>query len=204
MSPEYKALCQAVPCQIVLRKTNNITATAIGNFIISLPPFNKATRTSTLSFSTRDGTSAHINLSTYKNNGYDNETACSAATTASSGSLSCTIPASMKSNQTYILKVKEGYNSTTLAYRVLYIGTSAYDRFGATGIILSALTFLSLVMLGLSSGVMVVIFAIIGLIFVSLLNLLDTGSIIGMGSMLIWIFIAGAIIIYKLMGRRVQ
>jgi len=203
-SSEYKALCQAVPCQIMLQKQGNITATTIGNFIISLPPFNKVTRTSTMSFATRDGTSAYINLSTYKNNGYDNETVCSDAVTGSTGSLSCTIPATAKGNQSYVLKVKEGQNSTTLAYRLLYIGTSAYTRFGYNGIVLAALTFMSLALLGISSGIMMVVFALLGLIFVSLLNILDTGSIIGIGSTLIWIFIAGAIIIYKLMKRRVQ
>lgn len=202
-STQYKALCQAVPCTISLRKQGNTTFSSINNYNLNLA-YSKTTKTATLIFSTKDGTSAVMNLSIYKNNGYDNETMCSMQQVTSGGTLTCTIPTSIQTNQSYIIKVKEGYNSTTLAYRIVADIMSAYDRYGGTGIVMSAFAYLTLVLMGLSSGIIAVASGILGLILITLLGIFDGGSLIGLGSALIWVICAGGILIWKMYKRRVQ
>jgi len=202
-TPQYKALCQAVPCTILISQEGETTTTTIDNYNIDLT-YNEATRISTLRFSTKDGSSAVINLTTYLNNGYDNTSVCSSQVLASAGTLNCQIPTTAITNNSYIVKIKEGYNSSTLGYRLITIQDSAFDRFGGTGIIITAFSFITLAFMGIGSGIMVIIMGFLGLALASMLMFFDAGGMFGIGSSIIWLFCAGLIIIWKLTKRRVQ
>ena len=202
-TPQYKALCQAVPCTILISQEGETTTTTIDNYNIDLT-YNEETRISTLRFSTKDGSSAVINLTTYLNNGYDNTSVCSSQVLASAGTLNCQIPTTAITNNSYIVKIKEGYNSSTLGYRLITIQDSAFDRFGGTGIIITAFSFITLAFMGIGSGIMVIIMGFLGLALASMLMFFDAGGMFGIGSSIIWLFCAGLIIIWKLTKRRVQ
>ncbi len=202
-TPQYKALCQAVPCTVLISQEGETTTTTIDNYNIDLT-YNEETRISTLRFSTKDGSSAVINLTTYLNNGYDNTSVCSSQVLASAGTLNCQIPTTAITNNSYIVKIKEGYNSSTLGYRLITIQDSAFDRFGGTGIIITAFSFITLAFMGIGSGIMVIIMGFVGLALASMLMFFDAGGMFGIGSSIIWLFCAGLIIIWKLTKRRVQ
>ena len=81
---------------------------------------------------------------------------------------------------------------------------TSQDLFGGTGIILGAIALLTLALMGVASAIDVIIFKIAGLIVIGLLNFLETGSAVGMGSTIIWAVVAGGILIFKISKRRIQ
>lgn len=200
-SPEYLALCQATPCQINLRKPfNEGEDLSIYNNIAYSFNMNKTSRTVTMTFATTDGSSTTMAMNVTAV--ADEEiTICSDTSTTSGGTLVCVIPQNAE-NTTYMAQVtRDGafFGLTSFA-----LSPTAPEIFGNTGLILSALAFLTLALMGISSGIATIVLGIVGLIFASLLMIFEGGSVIGIGSALIWLIIAGIIIIYKISHRRVS
>ena len=55
---------------------------------------------------------------------------------------------------------------------------------------------------GVFDGVAVVVFGLLGLIFAIPLTLFDGGSVIGVGASLLWVIVAGCIILYKIIMKK--
>jgi hypothetical protein len=126
---------------------------------------------------------------------------CDETKTASAGTIVCSIPISYE-NTTYTTEVwKDG---KYLGYQQFSLLPKAQEIFGSSGLILTALAFLTLALMGISSGVATIVFGILGLIFAGLLSIFESGSIFGIGSAIVWLIIAGIIIIFKLSHRRVS
>jgi len=197
-SPEYVALCQATPCQINLRKPYQVqpSLSPFENIVFSLV-FNDVTREMTFTFSTIDGSSTAINMTTTKTS--DSSIVCADLKTSSAGTLVCQVPITYE-NTTYITELyKDG---KYMGYRMFSLSQKPQDIFGTTGILLTAIAFLSLALMGMSSGVATIVFGIMGLVFASLLAIFNSGNILGIGSALIYIIVAGVIIIFKINQRR--
>jgi len=199
-SEQSLALCQATPCLIDLRQRQSIEelTSIIDNLVYDYEadPDNRQT---TFTWTTTDGSSTTINMTIFNFN--ITEVVFSQETTASGGSITGTVPMGF-GNQTYFVHIyRDGQLFGTDA---LDLDLTAYDVFGYTGIILSAFAFLMLALMAVSSGIGVVIFGTVGLSFLGMLNLFQTGSIFGMASSFIWIIIAGGIIIWKVSKRQVQ
>lgn len=201
-SPEYLALCQATPCQINLRKTiDESTGMSERDNIVYAYSFNKTTRTATFDFSTKDGTETTMNMTILSSNAYENETACSTILTTSGGQISCAIPLSFTNTSYQTLIFKDGeYFGTS----VDSLAPGSMELFGYTGIILTAIAYLFLALMGISSGIATIIFGIIGLVFMGLIQMFESGSIFGLASAIIWLIVAGVIIIFKITKRRIQ
>ncbi len=205
-SSPFLALCQTTPCQIsfneesTLNEVSNYTLESNLDYLITL---DETTRTVTASFSTLDGSTLTFILRLVRFDGYNNYTVCNESIRTSGGSLSCTVPAAAR-NTTYLV---EFYTSNSpenwVTYRWFSLNPHALDTFGYTGVIMTVLLYLTLVFMAIpSGGIAVVVFGIIGLILAMLLTLFTAGSIFGAGSSIMWLIVAGTIIIFKASKRR--
>jgi hypothetical protein len=201
-SPEYLALCQATPCQINLRKTTDESEglSERDNLLYDYD-FNETTRTASFTFATKDNTQTEINMTIYSSNQYENDTACSATLTTSGGQIDCIIPFEFANTSYQTIITRDGQ----------YFGTAfdslapkSMDIFGYTGLILTAIAYLLLALMGISSGIATIIFGIIGLVFMGIIQIFESGNVFGMASAIIWLIVAGVIIIIKITKRRIQ
>ena len=158
--------------------------------------FNELTRIITVIFTTMSGGTSTVSLNTTQYDRFGNTTICSDQLTTSSGTLTCLIPESF-GNITVISKL---FNNGELVTMNTFTIDDP-DLFGADGIILGLILLITLPLMAITSTVGVAIFAIVGLIAVSLLQLFDAGSILGPGAAILWIIIAGVIIIFKIRNR---
>ena len=202
-SPEFLALCQATPCQINFQKESDITPIGDYEHIENLQysiVLDTDTRVVTLTYATQNGASSKMDLNVTKWDSYVNDTFCAETQTSSGGTLTCTVPATYK-NMTYFVDVyKDG---DFVAQRFFDLSPDAMDTFGNTGIILSALIYLTAVLMAVSGGgISVLVFAVIGVIVASALALFNGGGVIGVGSAILWFIVAIVIIIAKISGRK--
>lgn len=200
-SQEYLALCQATPCQINLRKPYESvsTLTDIQNLVYSLD-LNQSTNKVTFTFATKDGTPTTINF-LVETISLFNTTLCNQTLTTSGGAIICDVPTSY-TNKTLLAQVTK--DNLYFGYKSFSLSNNPRDIFGSTGIILSAMAFLALALMGISSGIATVVLGIVGLVFVGLLQIFASGNIIGIGSAIVWLIVAGIIIIFKISHRRVS
>lgn len=202
---EFQALCQATPCQINLRKPyeNTEGISVLSNIVYSMTPQNAfhSGKSVTFSFSTKDGTSTNIVMNVTRSTTLTNETICSESTTTSAGSVVCAIPLAYQ-NATYLARVY--MDGEILGFRTYTDELSAKETFGDTGIFLTALGYLMLAFMGISSPTASIVLGIIGLMAMGGMTLIDGMSAFGVGATLLWLIIAGAILIWKYQQRRVQ
>jgi hypothetical protein len=81
------------------------------------------------------------------------------------------------------------------------VSADPQDIFGDDGYIFVIMLMLTIPMMFISSGVGVVVGAIMGLIIAGALNLFTLGSVFGVASSITWLIIAGGIIIWKISQR---
>lgn len=200
-SSPFLAICQSSPCQINFQEEDqlainyNYTQEGNLNYFITL---DEGTRTATATFNTLDGSTTTANLKVIRFDNYLNVTICDDNLTTSSGSLSCTVPLSAR-NSTYIVEFGT-YNSplTWVTYRYFSLDPNAISNFGYSGVVMTLLLTLTLVFMAIPSGMTaIIIFGILGIIFASILVIFSGGSIFGIGSSILWLISAGAILIWK-------
>lgn len=80
--------------------------------------------------------------------------------------------------------------------------TTPAQNFGSTGIILALIMYITLPMMLITERIGVIIFGILGLVFAGIIGIYTSGAILGVGSVILWFMIAGAIIIYKISRRK--
>lgn len=201
-SPEFLALCQATPCQINLRQSTDETDgfSERDNLIYDYD-FNKTTRTASFTFATKDNTQTEINMTILSSNQYANETACTTSLTTSGGQIDCVIPTAFTNTSYQTIIYQDGQYFGT-AFDSL--APSSMEIFGYTGLILTAIAYLMLALMGISSGIATIIFGIIGLVFMGIIQIFESGNVFGMASAIIWLIVAGIIIIIKITKRRIQ
>ena len=206
ISSEYLAICTdpSLMCQINLQETSDIEE--LLNF--SVPDnlaytfnFDEDDRKITFDFSTIDGTDTTINYTVTQLDAYMNNTVCSESVTSSGQTMECVIPQTYKNTTYYVLIYKDGDFMKSAYYSLKPDG---FATFGYSGIFLGTLAYMMIVLMGATSGVVAVVMGIVGLIFISLLGIFSGGSILGLGSTILWFIVAGIIIIIKISGRRVN
>jgi hypothetical protein len=201
-SDEYLVLCQTAPCQVNLKKpyTQNISFNKLSNIIYSMTSDIdfKASSNIQLNYSTTDGTTPTMALAVIKTSIIGNATVCNTSVAASSGTLNCPINATY-ANSTYSVSLFK--NNDFVGYRQYQQKPTSMDIFGPQAIIVTALIFLSLSLMAISNPPIAMITGIVSIIFLIMLNLFEGGSIFGIGSSLIYLMIAGAILIYKMIRR---
>lgn len=194
---EFLAICQTSTCLINIRQQGDVGLLAkgdsFGDLVYTLTP-NQTARTLDFEWLTVSGNDADIIFTVTKFDGYGNNTVCSDSQSLSAGTMTCTIPLSA-GNSTYQVLIE--YDDETLING--FFSLQPKNPFGATGILLEILLYMTLVLIAVPSGAVVTLVgAVLGLIFGGLLYLYTSGSIIGTGSMIVWFVIACIIIIIKI------
>jgi hypothetical protein len=157
--------------------------------------FNKTSRKITTYFSSTDGNSVLMFLNATILDNIGNKTACSVSYSASFGSFDCVIPDSVGNTTIKANLYKNGELITT---EIFSIPIDKKSIFGYDNFILSFLLIISLALMMVSSLVGMIIGVFLGVIVSVMLMFIDGGTILGSTSALIWLFIAGGIIIWKL------
>lgn len=160
--------------------------------------FNKTTRRITVIFTSTDGTAKTVMINATKYDMFGNDTICTDSLTSASGTLICDIPASY-GNVT--IKAKLYSDGNLIRTEIYIISASVRDIFGTDGLVLFLILMLTIPLMLATTGVGVVIGVIMGLVLGAFLTLVDTGTIIGTASFIIWGIIAGLIIIWKISRR---
>lgn len=156
--------------------------------------FNETLRRMTLIFSTKDGSTGLISLNLTKLDNYGNLSLCASQLLSSSGTLTCTIPASY-GNLTFLTEVF--YNNELITSEIYFISAAVKEIFGDNLVVFAILLFLTLPLMLVTSMVGVMIGGIVGLIMGIVLIYLSKG-LIGAGVFFIWGVIAAFIIIWKI------
>ena len=148
---------------------------------------NTTSRVLTAEFTTLDGTTTTANLVVTKFDSFGNHTACDESLTTSSGTITCNIDESF-SNSTIIAEFYNGNRIVQTRYFSLL--TDTFQTFGYTGIFLTFLIVLSFSLMMITEKVGVIIGAVFGLIFSSILGIYSGGAILGSGSTILWAIVA--------------
>ena len=130
-----------------------------------------------------------------------NNTICSNILTSPSGTLICNIPSTYGNTQTLI----DVYDNNALVYESQCgLPQNASSIYGLEGIFWAVLIIITLSMLFMTSMTGIVIGSVIGIIISGMLSLINIGNIFGKLSIVIWIILAGGIIIWKLNSNGVE
>lgn len=199
-SGEYRALCQAVPCQINLREASNVSLDygVYENMIYSFDT-NVPNREANFSFSTKDGSSVNMSMEVLRR---DNATVVyNSSLVGSGGLLSASVPLYVGNDtyDVYVWRDGEYFGGASLELRL-----SSYDIFGYTGLLLTGFGFLMLALMGIASGAGVIVLGILSLAFMSLMMIFEAGSVFGIGSSIVWLIVGGGILLWKISQRRVS
>ena len=159
--------------------------------------WDRDTKTITVSYSTIDGSSAVMFLNATKFDRFGNDTVCSDTLISSSGTLNCIIPDSYGN----VTVIAELYKDDLLVVKSIYsVAEDVSSLIGKDYIIFLAIMIMTIPLMLITSTIGVVIGVIFGLIASSLL-FISEGSLLSAGGSLMWLIIAGIIIIYKLSRR---
>lgn len=160
--------------------------------------FDPDTRTVTKRFVSSDGSSKNVNLLAYKQDAYENTLACNDTLTSASGTLTCTVSDSLGN----ISIVARTYVASELVETDSFkLDVDPTDIYGQDAYVLALILMVTIPFMFLSTGVGVVIGGMIGLLLVGFLNLVTAGSVFGVASSIMWLLIAGGVVIWKISQR---
>jgi hypothetical protein len=156
--------------------------------------FDQITRDVTVVFTIPSGAVSTIALNSTIFDNRGNTTACTTQLISSSGTLTCSIPQTLGNVSVLSVLTKDGTIINSATYT---IKQDVEELFGGTGYIFLILLYMTLPLILITTGPGMIIGAVLGLIFATLLNLFNTNNIIGVGSTIMWFIIAGGIIAWK-------
>ncbi len=190
-------------CKITLNQATSPTTlvdlTTYQNLVYNLN-FNETARDLTFIFSTLDGSVHTLTLNATKFDMWGNDTVCSDKISTSSGTLVCHIPAAY-GNVSFKFVVYSYSDRGIIVQGTGRIIPDRSDIFGGEGVIFLLIMMITIPLMMITSTIGVVIGAIIGLVAAFLLMIYSGGAIISTGSAIMWLIIAGVILIYKIAER---
>lgn len=159
--------------------------------------FSESTRTITFDFSEIDNELTTITLNVTKFDNYLNDSICSTTSNSNSDTINCVIPIEY-SNDTVLVEI---FNNDVLFIEELFTlrDNTHKDLFNGYRVFFMIILFSVFVMMALTNDIRIVmVMSMIGFIFAILLFLIDNTSLIGKSSSLLFLLIAGGLIIYKI------
>jgi len=195
-TPVYVITCQTTPCELTLLEESEVTNIddldewENGGYVLSV---NNDTRTVSVAYTMARGTST-VNLTVYEyvNNGTLG--VVSAQESGLGGTINVVIPKSGENKTYFAVLLQDGNFIKSIWVDLRQHPSDIFDPDVALwGTILIVM---ALVLMSLSTGVGVIIFAGVGLLIASVLMLLDLSSA-GV-QLLVYILSAGAIIVWKI------
>ena len=199
-----QAICPSAPCAITLVQGSNSGSNSLNNAPNLMYSFNvnTTTRTISITYATIDSSVTNVTLDVQSWGASNIPPICLQSLISSSGTITCTIPSNI--NGTFISNLLQDSNFVqSQTYTIPVYVSLMTDADRNTGIVMGAFAYLTLALLGFSSGPIMVVFALIGLIFIALMNFVSNGvTAVGVGSTIVWFIVAGAILIWKMNDRR--
>lgn len=202
-----RAFCSDIvtgDCRINLNQvTSTSNPSSFTNYlgVLGTEAYNDTSKVYTFDFTTNDSSSKTINVTIYKYDNFLNQTICSQTLTSSSGTITCTIPAAYY-NSTALVKIL--VNGEEYTSHIFSITISQAAEQNATRFLLAFFLIITLPLLAFSSGPMMLILFIVGLVAAGGLALIDWGGFIGPFSAFLWFVIAAIILLIKATSRRQQ
>ncbi len=189
-------VCQNIvlgQCEISLRGVQSDSSTTTGDFTYTLV---KSDTDVTLTYIIPSGTPRSIQFITNQSSRFLTDvSSCSSTLFASGGTITCGY------NQTVgdsVINAQIINSDGTTLYSSIPIGEDLSAFFLLNNFFIGFILILSLALMFVSSGVILILVAIVGLMFLGLILLLKGMSIITLAGSLGWLVVAGVIIIYKI------
>lgn len=197
LSPRSFALCIATPCQVNLYIGGGVgdfdDFYNIDNLIFNLTTSDISGEVD-FTFTKLDGVESIFNLEIIRLDALNNNTISNQTLTGVSGNLNYIIPSTLQ-NYTYIVYAR--MDGTIIDFGYVDMRRSPSGLFGTTGIIMTAMMLITIPLMGVASGgVAVVVLALIGLLSASYFYIMKISWVT-----LVWIMVAGSILIYKIWRR---
>ena len=158
-------------------------------------------RTIKVDFTSVDSLVVGIDLNVTKFDNFFNESVCSETLTSTTGTITCSIPASF-GNVSFLAELYSTDPDVNLVFvgqTLFSLSPSALESFGLAGVIMVIIMFMVLPMMFISSPIGMVFGGIIAIIMMGLLQMFDYGgTFVGTGSMIMWFVIAGLILVWRI------
>jgi hypothetical protein len=199
--PNVKAFCENLgtgDCKITLNELTSTTSTAdfstVNGVTFSLS-YNRTSRVVSATFNSNDGTTKSMLLNVTLSNMFGNQSLCSDPLTASSGTLSCTVPDSF-GNSTAIGNL---YADQSLLGRInVNLWQDSEKIYSGSQVTLLIIIFLTIVGIGLSGNALLTLALVaVGFIVNMSIFLINGGGFIGSGSLFLWLIIIIATLLWK-------
>ena len=168
--------------------------------VIGLETYNDTSKIYTFEFTTEDSSTKTINVTIF-NYPNLNETICSEVLSSSSGTISCTIPPAYYNNSALAVITIDGEEYSSSIFQIIL---DSFSEVSSMKFFLAFLMIVSIPFLAMTSGPMMLLLFIIGLVASVSLGLLDLGGFIGPFSAFLWILVATIILMVKASERRQQ
>jgi len=199
-SSTYTALCQSVPCLIQLEQSGGVyyfdtedtwDLITNGSYNITQTPLSRQVN---LTYNLQDPATMNLTIYQYDNDGQYLPIA-SGQDSGTAGTISLTVPQSA-GNRTFFATIYKDGDFIKSSWVDMEDDAGLY--FGnALSLFLAFLIILTLVLLSVSEGGGIVVWAILGLIVTAILGLVDYRTSTGLG-LLVYLICAGGLIIWKL------
>ncbi len=187
-------LCQNIvlgTCELDLRGNTNLTTTTTGDFTYTLEQTNTSI---ILTYIIPSGTPRNINLIANQNSRFlSNITNCDSSLFASGGTITCNY------NQTVgdsIIDIIIYTNGADPLYGQVLVAEDL--PFQLNNWFIAFILLLTLALIFITSGVMLVISSIVGLLFLGVIFLIKGAGLTTVSTSIMWFIIAGIIIVYKI------
>ncbi len=163
-----------------------------------LPSINQSTRNIGIIFTTTDGSSSNVSLTTTKSDNFGTTEVCSDTLVSSTGTLTCSIPTSVGNTTVTSVLSSNGQIIRTFEFRLV---DDPKDTFGGSGLMMAIVFVMAMPFLFITDPRGIIIGSLLGLMIVAMLGLYVSGAFLAIGSSVIWIIVVGAIGIYKISER---
>lgn len=154
--------------------------------------FNKTSGDLQFDFIVTDGSSKNVTLNAIQMDQIGNNTVCFESLVSSSGSIICSVPASLGNSTLIVTILVDGKDKI-----LTFITTGQGIDLGDAGFFLMMFMVMSIALLFIESKTMTIAGVMLGFIASSLFFFIE-GGILGVGSAIVWLVIMGTILIWKL------
>ena len=198
-SPDYRVYCAVAPCELELSSDGEVPdfpsdwdQLPTGSYSVSS---NQSTRIITLSFNLNETAEMNLTVYEYSQNATIMSTPIdSEVLTASSGSIDVYVPFAYGNATFYSVIYKD---DVFVGSHWSKLKESPSDYFDNWVLVLVGLIILSLGLMAISTGVGMVVYALLGIVMATILNIFEISY-----AVLIFIIVAGIILIWKVITRR--
>jgi hypothetical protein len=152
-------------------------------------------RTITMFWRTAEGATQNVGWKVVLADAYGNSTICDTSMAGSTGGFTCNIPQAF-GNVTVTATPR--INGQQLGAYSIHLGDNPDQIWGGTKVILGIMLYTTLILMFMADAIMIVVGAVLGFVLLTALYLIDGGTGVSLGVIIVWFIIASVIIIWQL------